>query len=203
MKSSHLLVIACLTAGCSSSDTGSPGPAPLPVGGRPTAAPTPTAPKLVWTEFMPHSGAFQVELPGPVMEQETEQRTSSGTALVLQYLVDLDGSVFGIMLTSYPPGVLEEMFPQQVMSAARDATMAGMEADISKQEKNEYTDPDNESRVFEGRLVIAETPDGLLMKSQWYVVGDTVYQIMQTSASEFPFDGAFERIVESFQLSSQ
>jgi hypothetical protein len=203
MKSLHLVVIACLIAGCSSSDTGPAGPAAMAIGGHDATPPTRKTPELVWAQYMPHSGAFQVDLPGEVAEQQTEQRTSAGAALVLQYLVDLDGSVFGVMLTSYPPGVLDDMFPQQVMSASRDATMAGMDAEILKEEKNEYVDPDDDSRVFPGRLVLAETPDGLTMKSQWYVVGDTLYQLMQTSSAELSFEGAFERIVKSFQLSSQ
>ena len=202
MKLPALVIATFIIAGCSGPDPKPAGPAPLPRAA-PTAAPVRTVPELVWAPFVPHSGAFEVELPGEVQEQQTEQRTSSGAALVLQYLVDLDGSVFGVMLTSYPPGVLDEMFPQQVMSAARDASMAGMDADIVEQAKNEYADPDQAERRFPGRRVIAETPAGLLMKSQWYVVGDTVYQLLQTSATELPFEGAFERMVGSFRLSSQ
>jgi hypothetical protein len=166
------------------------------------ATPAPVAPELAWSDFIPHSAAFRAVLPGVVNEQQSTRHTSAGSALVAKYLVDLDGSVFGVMLTSYPPGVLDRSFPQQILSAARDASMAGTHPTILKQEKNEYVDPENPERVFPGRVVVAETA-GLLMKYQWYVVGDTVYQIMQTSPAELPFDGVFERIVRSFRLSAQ
>jgi hypothetical protein len=202
MKTPCLFLLVTLPAGCGSPTTGSKPVRSQPPVSAPAAAPAPVAPDLIWSDFMPHSAAFRAELPGEVNEQQSTRHTSAGTALVVKYFVGLEGSVFGVMLTSYPPGVLDRSFPQQIISAARDASLAGTDPTILKEEKNEYVDRANPDRVFPGRLVIAETA-GLLMKSQWYVVGDTLYQILQTSPAEQPFDGVFERMARSFRLSSQ
>jgi hypothetical protein len=164
------------------------------------SAKAPVQAQAQWTEFVPATGLFSIQLPGRPKEQVGTMKTAAGDAKSTQYQFETSSAFFVIGVTEFPPGSTSKQLPQTVLDGARDGALANIRGKASEDIQVFLAGPASRKGAFPGRQIVADVPPDLILRARIFLVDDTLLQLMVVQKKAVASPQAFSRMADSIKL---
>jgi hypothetical protein len=151
-----------------------------------------------WSEYRSAAGRYRVEMPGtPVLEEsEVKLAENRGTQMYEATVETPDNEAYLCSYIDYPWDILSGQTPQQILIAARDATLVD-EGDVLRSDRTISV------AGFPGREYTIDRADTYVLVARTVMVRSRFYQVMVVTPPGRDTRPAVRRFIESFNITSQ
>jgi hypothetical protein len=154
-------------------------------------------PDAPWTELSPEDKAFTIQFPGTPVKQVEKIKTPTGTIDVISYALkpSKDRPAYLLSYSEFA-GQPDKLTPQQRLDKAQAGALASTKGKLQSQ-KN-FT-----LQGYPGRELLIATPEDQHLRTQIYVVGDRVYQLIVVGPADQVASKDADKFFDSFKLKPQ
>jgi hypothetical protein len=165
----------------------------------PAPGPEATGPERGWRDIQAEEG-FSFAMPGAPEVQRQNLDTAAGPLPLVMYLLESPHAAFNVTAATYPAGFMEGREPEAVLAGARDGAASNISGEILEQREIQVFSP--AGGVALGLEVVMRTPERLLFRGRFFVVGSRLVQLSYVTQEDGGSEEEYRHFVESFILTA-